>query len=184
MPWVGSFVQCPKCMQEAYRIKRTRFVDCVRHVFGQVSYVCGFCGNSFILSKTQEALSAVKRSIEPRDLQVVTKPFQREPVMTRTPTRSALYLASEFDGEVPSGPVQGVGYTADVSSDGCRIESDMPVQMGMRLALLLTVSEDAPPIRIAAARVRWAQTYAFGVEFLRIPPADESRLTDFLTSVS
>jgi hypothetical protein len=159
-------------------------MDCVRYALGQVRYACSSCGYRFHLSKTQEARSAVKRRIEPRDRHEAGKAFQREPVINRTLPRSTLYVVSEFDGELTSGRVQGDGYTADVSSGGCRIESDIPVQMGMCLALLLTVSEHAPPIKIAAARVRWAQTYAFGVEFLRILPADESRLTDLLASVS
>lgn len=180
VPYVGSFVQCAVCMKEAYRIKRTRFVDCLRYVVGQVPYACPGCGNRFHLSQEQEALFAVKKSIEPRDRQVAGQPIERKPRLHRIPTRSVMYLASEFDGEAIGGRVQGAGYTADVSPGGCRIESDMPVQMGMRLAVLFTVSEHEAPIRIAAARVRWAQKYAFGVEFIRITPPDESRLTEFL----
>jgi hypothetical protein len=184
VPCVGSFVQCPQCMEEAYRIKRTRFLDCLRYMFGQVPYVCGYCGYRFQLSQAQEAVFAVKKSIEPGGRQAAGKPIEQKPLINRTPTRSVIYLASEFDGEALSGRVRGAGYTADVSSSGCRIESDIPAKMGMRLALLITLSEQDPPVTIAAARVRWAQQYAFGVEFLRITPADESRLADFLTSAT
>src|SRR5215203_5005237 len=64
-------------------------------------------------------------------------------------------------------------YTFDVSTHGCRIESNTAVGIGKFVSLQLDL-ESAKGYRagtiIEAARVRWVKGHTFGLEFVKITP--------------
>ena len=71
------------------------------------------------------------------------------------------------------------GLVIDVSREGLRIESQDPVHIGMRLALVFYPSHDQEPVMIEDARVQWAIGTHFGVKFVKWSTNAEARLKDF-----
>jgi len=72
--------------------------------------------------------------------------------------------------------VVGIGLVTDLSTGGCKIESQMPVSKGTYLELRLYAPGFSHPIIIEGAPVRWVRTRAFGVEFIRLTRGAQARL--------
>ena len=79
-------------------------------------------------------------------------------------------------------PAIGEGLVLNLSPYGCTVETVQSVLNGsyMRLRLFLSVSYSS--LRIDFAAVRWVRDSYFGVEFLRIPEQDRSRLDQYLNA--
>jgi hypothetical protein len=75
--------------------------------------------------------------------------------------------------------IMGKGRVLDVSREGLRIESQDPVHIGMRLALVLYLSHDQEPVMIEDATVQWAIGTHFGVKFVKWSTNAEARLNNF-----
>ena len=75
--------------------------------------------------------------------------------------------------------IMAKGLVIDVSREGLRIESHDPVHIGMRLALVLYLSNDQEPVMIEDATVQWANGTHFGVKFVKWSTNAEARLTNF-----
>jgi hypothetical protein len=75
--------------------------------------------------------------------------------------------------------IMGKGLVIDVSREGLRIESRDPVHSGMRLALVLYLSNDEEPVMIEDATVQWATGTHFGVKFVKWSANAEAKLTNF-----
>lgn len=75
--------------------------------------------------------------------------------------------------------IMAKGLVVDVSREGLRIESQDPVHVGMRLALVLYLSSDHEPVMIENATVQWASGTHFGVKFVKWSTNAEARLTNF-----
>src|SRR3990167_4354241 len=58
---------------------------------------------------------------------------------------------------------EGQGRTLDISSGGCKIESDMKVVQGATFECRLHVPGLDWPLRIDEARVRWIEGNSFGI---------------------
>jgi hypothetical protein len=71
------------------------------------------------------------------------------------------------------------GLVIDVSREGLRIESQDPVHIGMRLALVLYLSDNKEPVMIEDATVQWAIGTHFGVKFVRWSTNAKARLSNF-----
>ena len=71
------------------------------------------------------------------------------------------------------------GVVIDVSREGLRIESQDPVHIGMRLALVLYLSKDQEPVMIEDATVQWANGTHFGIKFVTWSTNAEARLNNF-----
>jgi hypothetical protein len=73
--------------------------------------------------------------------------------------------------------VGGEGVLQDLSHFGCRMKSDTSLQPGTELELCFFYgSQEAVPIRVELALVRWTKGQEFGVKFLRLQSHDEARL--------
>jgi hypothetical protein len=89
----------------------------------------------------------------------------------RTPLQASIsYLTPE---------IMAKGLVIDVSREGLRIESQDPVHIGMRLALVLYLSNDKEPVMIEDATVQWAIGTHFGVKFVKWSTNAEARLSNF-----
>ena len=75
--------------------------------------------------------------------------------------------------------IMAKGLGIDVSREGLRIESQEPVHIGMRLALVLYLSDDQEPVMIEDATVQWAIGTHFGVKFVKWSTNAEARLNNF-----
>ncbi len=78
---------------------------------------------------------------------------------------------------------RGVAYVQDLSTTGCRVISESPLQVGMELELSLFAASDERDIIIEMAKVRWANGDRFGLEFGAIYPLERERLRLFLKTV-
>mgnify|MGYP001304073156 FL=1 len=72
--------------------------------------------------------------------------------------------------------VAGEGNLVDLSIRGCRIESPVDVQSGTTLEVRISAREHEPPIQIQQALVRWSRDRHFGLEFVKMPPEEWTRL--------
>ena len=77
-------------------------------------------------------------------------------------------------------PFIGEGYLLNLSPVGCTVECDRRVLNGSYMRLRLFLPDDGPSIDIELAAVRWVRGQFFGVEFLRLPVQERSRLDRFL----
>ena len=75
--------------------------------------------------------------------------------------------------------IMAKGLVIDVSREGLRIESHDPVHIGMRLALVLYLSNDHEPVMIEDATVQWTNGTHFGVKFVKWSTNAEARLNTF-----
>lgn len=78
-------------------------------------------------------------------------------------------------------------YTAalkDLSLKGCRVESIIRPFTGMQIELLLQIPDEATPIAITNAAVRWTGSHGIGLEFLTIAPQNQERLNRIIEQLS
>ena len=66
---------------------------------------------------------------------------------------------------------RGDGMLMDLSLHGCRIKGAPPFSCGTRLRRLqLWLPDQAQPVKVEQAVVRWVKDDQFGVSFLEVPP--------------
>jgi len=78
---------------------------------------------------------------------------------------------------------RGLAYLQDLSTTGCQVTSESPLQVGMELELSLFAAGDERDIMIELAKVRWANGDRFGLEILAVDPLERERLRLFLKAV-
>jgi hypothetical protein len=78
---------------------------------------------------------------------------------------------------------EGQGRTLDISSGGCKIESDMKMVQGATFECRLHVPGFDWPLRIDEAMVRWIEGNTFGLAFTRIRPEELTKLTTVLANL-
>lgn len=66
--------------------------------------------------------------------------------------------------------VAGEGELQDLSPGGCRIASAIEVSFGSELELCIFPGEEANPLVVDGASVRWARAREFGLAFIQIRP--------------
>jgi hypothetical protein len=71
------------------------------------------------------------------------------------------------------------GLVVDVSREGLRIESQELVHVGMRLALVLYLSNEREPVMIEDATVQWTNGTHFGIKFVQWSANAKARLNTF-----
>ena len=108
------------------------------------------------------------------------------PGATGIDLRGQTRLRVQFRGVFSSGVsmVGGEGVLQDLSHFGCRMKSDTSVQPGTELELcFFHGSQEAVPIRVELAMVRWAKGQEFGVKFLLVQSHDEARLRQVIAEL-
>lgn len=90
----------------------------------------------------------------------------------RVQPRFTTQFRSTFSGKNK----EGQGRTLDISSGGCKIESDMKVVQGATFECRLHVPGLDWPLRIDEATVRWVEGNTFGIAFTRISPEEVSKI--------
>ena len=78
---------------------------------------------------------------------------------------------------------RALAYSQDLSTTGCRVISESPLQVGMEFELSLVAANDERDIEIELAKVRWGDGERFGLEFVAIYPPERERLRLFLKTV-
>jgi hypothetical protein len=75
---------------------------------------------------------------------------------------------------------EGTGTAVDLSIRGCRVQSFIPVLVGIRMRLSIDVPESKVVIEVEQAVVRWVSGQEFGLEFASISPEQFERLTKII----
>ncbi|HSF65856.1 MAG TPA: PilZ domain-containing protein [Nitrospiraceae bacterium] len=76
----------------------------------------------------------------------------------------------------------GVGIVYNLGIGGCKVVSDLAVQIGDLLTVHLKIPEQTLAVTIRAATVQWAREFEFGVEFADIQQSERARLEQFLAT--
>ncbi|MGQ0695691.1 MAG: PilZ domain-containing protein [Nitrospiraceae bacterium] len=111
--------------------------------------------------------------------QVPSKPPSHERRERRVQPRFTTQFRSTFSGRNE----EGQGRTLDVSSRGCKIESDMKVTQGATFECRLHIPGLDWPLRIDEAMVRWVQGNTFGIEFTHIRHEELAKLNIVLADL-
>ena len=61
------------------------------------------------------------------------------------------------------------------------MDSDQPAQRGNYFALRVLLPDQAVPMQVDLAVVRWSSGREFGLEFLRMQPEEQTRLRRFIS---
>ena len=77
-------------------------------------------------------------------------------------------------------PFIGEGILHNLSQNGCRVECDRTVLQGSYMTVRLLLPNDVRSLSVELAAVRWVREQYFGIEFLRLPASEETRLEQFL----
>lgn len=93
--------------------------------------------------------------------------------------RFEIRLPVSFSG--PGGAGEGV--VVNLSREGCCIESDARPSAGTYLDLRLQLPDDASPLGIDSAAVRWLTEEEFGVQFLYMKQVVHARLDAFVDAL-
>jgi len=72
------------------------------------------------------------------------------------------------------------GRVLDVSRPGCLIECVHPLRVGDYVQLRLFLPDQARPMNVPLAAVRWVDSGRAGVEFIRSSKADQVRLATLM----
>ncbi len=97
--------------------------------------------------------------------------------MKMTDRRAAPRLRVQFRSTFSdSTKLDGTGLLLDLSTGGCRIESQVTVEPGLSLELRIHVPDLEWPLIIEAASVQWVSDQIFGLAFVRITETEHQRL--------
>lgn len=75
----------------------------------------------------------------------------------------------------------GIGVVFDVSMKGAKVMSEVGIQRGDRLSVSLSLPNQASPMTVEEAAVRWEKDQVYGLEFVDLSPVAEMRLRKFIT---
>lgn len=75
----------------------------------------------------------------------------------------------------------GIGVVFDVSMKGAKVMSEAGIQCGDRLSVSLSLPNQASPMTVEEAAVRWEKDQVYGLEFVDLSPVAEMRLRKFIT---
>ena len=81
------------------------------------------------------------------------------------------------------GDARGAGTVTNLSSDGCKIESEIQFVVTQLLVLRIAIPHESEPIAIDVAAVRWSNTRACGVQFVSMKTTAQQRLDGYLAAL-
>jgi c-di-GMP-binding flagellar brake protein YcgR len=78
---------------------------------------------------------------------------------------------------------EGEGTLIELSLGGCRLLSDIPLEIGERYNLILQVTKKSCPILVDVAVVRWTKESTYGLKFTSLQSIHESHLRELLLDI-
>ena len=82
-----------------------------------------------------------------------------------------------------SDEIEGEAHVTNISTGGCRAESEINVAEGLQFVVLLHLPGQSP-LKIERAAVRWVKGTAFGLSFMLFLPSERAKLQDYLNSLA
>jgi hypothetical protein len=86
-----------------------------------------------------------------------------------------------YPANIQSDTGTGEGVLLDLSPTGCRMRSDIDLNIGAYLALQIDVAQESAPLAVEVSVVRWRKDGYLGVEFLRYSQGVRERVTNLVT---
>ena len=74
-------------------------------------------------------------------------------------------------------------HVTNISTGGCRAESEINVAEGLQFVVLLHLPGQTP-LKIERAAVRWVKGNAFGLSFMLFLPSERAKLQKYLDSLA
>ncbi|MBA5872294.1 MAG: hypothetical protein GDA68_20190 [Nitrospira sp. CR2.1] len=90
--------------------------------------------------------------------------------------RSSTRVTVAYPVRLSGDSMVGQGTLINLSAPGCAIETTLPVQPGDYLELHVMAPDQARPLTVGLAKVRWATEQKAGVEFIRVRQDEQGRL--------
>ena len=78
------------------------------------------------------------------------------------------------------GVIEGNAAITNISTAGCRAESDINMAEGLDVQVSLQLPDQSPPVKVERASVRWVSGRAFGLSFILFFPSERARLRTFI----
>ncbi len=82
-----------------------------------------------------------------------------------------------------SGEIEGDATITNISTSGCRAESDINMAEGLDIQVIIQLPNQSPPVKIERASVRWVSGNAFGLNFILFFPSERARLRTFIEHI-
>lgn len=82
-----------------------------------------------------------------------------------------------------SGEIEGEGTITNISTSGCRAESDINMAEGLDVQVFIQLPNQSSPVKVERAAVRWVSGNAFGLNFILFFPSEQSRLRTFIETI-
>ena len=82
-----------------------------------------------------------------------------------------------------SGEIEGDATVKNISTSGCRAESDINMAEGLDVQLAIYLPDQTPPVKVERASVRWVSGRAFGLSFIVFFPSERARLRTFIEKI-
>ena len=82
-----------------------------------------------------------------------------------------------------SGEIEGDATITNISTSGCRAESDVNVAEGLVVQVIIQLPNQSLPVKVERASVRWVSGNAFGLNFILFFPSERARLRTFLDHI-
>jgi PilZ domain. len=78
--------------------------------------------------------------------------------------------------------IEGDAHVTNISTGGCRAESEINVAEGLQFVVLLHLPGQTP-LKIERASVRWVKGNSFGLSFILFLPSERAKLQTYLEAI-
>jgi PilZ domain-containing protein len=82
-----------------------------------------------------------------------------------------------------SDEIEGEANVTNISTGGCRAESEINVAEGLQFVVLLHLPGQGP-LKIERAAVRWVKGNTFGLSFILFLPSERAKLQKYLETIA
>jgi hypothetical protein len=93
-----------------------------------------------------------------------------------TELRSAVRVEVDYPVRLSGDSMIGQGTVINLSAPGCAIRTSVPIRPGDYLELRMMTPDEARPLTVGLAKVRWALGEVAGVEFIRVRRDNQGRI--------
>ncbi|MDR4481366.1 MAG: PilZ domain-containing protein [Nitrospira sp.] len=97
--------------------------------------------------------------------------------------RSSIRVTVTYPVRVSCDSMVGQGTLINLSGPGCAVETTLPVRPGDYLELHVMAPDQARPLTVGLAKVRWATEQKAGIEFIRVRQDEQNRLQRLIGQV-
>lgn len=79
--------------------------------------------------------------------------------------------------------IEGDAHVMNISTGGCRAESDINVAEGLEFHVLIRLPGQPTPVKVERAAIRWVNGTVFGMSFMLFLPSERARLQAYLDGI-